>query len=563
MPAGGAPGAAGVKRLSRPSRPARRGVGPRGRGPTPHRAPWVSPALFLAAVFLAAAGLYHVRAFCHDDAFITLRYVHRLVSGLGLTWSDGEHVEGFTHPLWLGQLALLHGLGADPVSAARALGLTYVAALFMLWWRARARPTALLLVATQPGFVLWARGGLETASVCFWMTAGAWLTLLARERAQAADTRATRTAALAGAALAAAALTRPEGIATGLIALLWISRARRPRAALAAAALFIVPVAAYEAFRLAYFGDFLSNSARVKIGGLPLDWQLQSGVYYLSHQWTSWLPGVAAAALALALTASTRSLLVFALALPVWISLLLGGGDHMPGARLVVPATVLAAFAVAIHDRPAGLRSLVAALLVCAGAVWQAATTFAPPPARDSALAVGAPVGRYLETHLPAGALVATATAGSTPYFAPSLRFIDLLGLNDREIANRRIDGIQTNLQAMPGHTKGDGAYVLRRAPDVIILGPAEGFLGGNPRAWFLTDFELLLSPEFRTRYQPYGFPVSVTSEESAHPRVVAMLDASGRAFPLIAFLRVGSTAAGRLAISGTPLIPPWSAPAR
>ncbi len=523
----------------------------------------MGPALFLAAVFLAAAGLYHVRAFCHDDAFITLRYVHRLGSGLGLTWSDGEHVEGFTHPLWLGQLALLHGLGADPVSAARALGLTYVAVLFVLWWRARARPTALLLVATQPGFVLWARGGLEMASICFWMTAAAWLTLLARERAQTADTRATRTAALAGAALAAAALTRPECAATGLIALLWISRAKRPRAALAAAAFFLVPLVAYEAFRLAYFGDFLSNSARMKIGGLPLGWQLRSAVYYLSQQWTSWLPGFAAAALALAITASARSLWVFALALPVWISLFLGGGDHMLAARLVVPAIVLTAFAVAIHDRPAGLRSLAATLLVCAGVAWQVAATFATTPVRDPALAVGAPVGRYLEAHLPAGALVATATAGSTPYFAPSLCFLDLLGLNDREIASRRIDRIQTGSQAVPGHMKGDGAYVLRRAPDVIILGPAEGFLGGDPRAWFLTDFELLLSPEFHARYQPYGFPVSVTSEESAHPSVAALLGASGRAFPLIAFLRVGSTAAGRLAISGTPLIPPWSAPAR
>jgi hypothetical protein len=159
--------------------------------------------------------------------------------------------------------------------------------------------------------------------------------------------------------------------------------------------------------------------------------------------------------------------------------------------------------------------------------------------------------------------VVAASTAGSTPYFAPSLRFIDLLGLNDREIAGRRIDGIQARLQVFPGHAKGDGAYVLRRAPDVVILGPAEGYLGGNPRAWFLSDFELLTSPGFRALYRPYGFPVGVTAAEAAHPRIVPMLDGSGRAFRLTAFLRVDSPAAARLASLGTPLVPPWRLPAR
>ena len=29
-----------------------------------------------------------------DDAYISLRYAHRLMNGQGLTWTDGERVEG-------------------------------------------------------------------------------------------------------------------------------------------------------------------------------------------------------------------------------------------------------------------------------------------------------------------------------------------------------------------------------------------------------------------------------------------------------------------------------------
>ncbi len=538
---------------------------PRSHRPGPPFAPpRVSGLVFwLAAALLAATGLYHARAFCHDDAFITLRYVHRLVTGHGLTWNEGEHVEGFTHPLWLGQVALLHGFDLDPVAVVRALGLAYVAAIFLLWWRARVRLAPLLLVATQPGLLLWARSGLETASFCFWMMAGAYLALGASERARAGDARATRTAALTGAAFAAAALTRPEGFGAGLIALLWISRAKRPRVLLAAAALLVVPLAAYGLFRLAYFGDVLPNTARAKIGGLHLGTQLQLGWFYLASQWTSWLPGTAGAAIALALTGSARSMWIVALSLPVWISLFAGGGDYMPGARLVIPATVLAAFAVAISRRPGTRRSHVALIVLCAGAVWQAGTALTQLAERDAALTVGEPIGRYLEAHLPAGAVVATATAGSTPYYAPSLRFIDTLGLNDREIARRKIVSIETGGQSAPGHAKGDGAYVLRRTPDVIILGPAEGYLGQDPRTWFLTDFELLSSREFRERYRPYQFPVSVSPEEVAQPPLARMADTSRRFVPLTAYLRIGSVAAERLSSLGRPMVPPGSSPPR
>jgi len=36
-----------------------------------------------------------------DDSFIALRYVWRLLHGRGLTWTDGDHVEGYSNLLWV------------------------------------------------------------------------------------------------------------------------------------------------------------------------------------------------------------------------------------------------------------------------------------------------------------------------------------------------------------------------------------------------------------------------------------------------------------------------------
>ncbi|HVR20316.1 MAG TPA: hypothetical protein VMS65_11485, partial [Polyangiaceae bacterium] len=43
----------------------------------------------------------HYYPFISDDALISLRYARRFAQGLGLTWTDGERVEGYTNLLWV------------------------------------------------------------------------------------------------------------------------------------------------------------------------------------------------------------------------------------------------------------------------------------------------------------------------------------------------------------------------------------------------------------------------------------------------------------------------------
>jgi hypothetical protein len=459
---------------------------------------WLAAALCLGALVWL---LPRYRDFFHDDAFITLRYVARWLGGHGLSWTDGEFVEGFTHPWWLLQLAGLGALGAPLPEAARGLGVAYLLALFGLWRVSGAGWWMALLLACQPGLLLWAWGGLETVSFCFWLLAA----LVLAQRGEGAE---PRFALAAGLAFALAALTRPEaaGVAA-LVAAGWFWRGRAQGAGRLLLALAL-PLLLVTAARWLYFGDFLPNSARAKLGGVPLwaTWQL--GLAYLAMNWAAWAPAAAVALVSAALQ-PRGGLLLETCGAALLVAVVLAGGDHMPGGRFALPAGVVFALAAALRfGSLAPARQRWALVTVAAAVALQLAGGRGMPRTLDPAARVGERVGAYLAEHLPAGALVATATAGSTAYFAPELRFIDTLGLNDRHIALRAPVPLETAWQQIPGHRKGDGAYVLERMPDVVILGPAEGYLGAPPRAWFLTDFELASNPEFARRYAAHRFAV-------------------------------------------------------
>ena len=81
--------------------------------------------LGLVVVLLGVAFDAHCRhywPFLSDDALISFRYAERLTQGDGLTWNDGERVEGYSNLLWVLLVAGLHRLGIDSLVASRLLG---------------------------------------------------------------------------------------------------------------------------------------------------------------------------------------------------------------------------------------------------------------------------------------------------------------------------------------------------------------------------------------------------------------------------------------------------------
>jgi hypothetical protein len=281
---------------------------------------------------------------------------------------------------------------------------------------------------------------------------------------------------------------------------------RRWRACLALLAPTAALAAGLTLWRLASFGDVVPNTFHAKIG-VDAGARLLAGAIYLGQSlhlvpvvtlaavaaWRSW--GRAAPRLTPPL-AGLSAYIAYAL----W-----AGGDHMPGARLLVPVLPLAALvlAVAVAHLPRREALVWTVVAVLSGG---AAALLAERQAMDPAAFVGRLVGEHIARAWPPGSLVALNTAGSVPFHAPGLRFIDMLGLNDATIARREVGAPVLERQRLPGHGKGDGLYVLSRAPDFVILGPAEGETVDHP--WFLSDLELARAERFRACYKMEQIPI-------------------------------------------------------
>jgi arabinofuranosyltransferase len=432
-----------------------------------------------------------------DDAFISFRYARHLAAGDGLAFNPNEvPVEGYSSLAWVVLLAAGARLGLALPVLAQGLGLLLgIGTLLVLAARAApGRSAAAGLVACLP-WLYHGLNGLETGLMGFLVTI---LTCVPPE---------TPRRRIAGYIVAALlAVTRPEGL---LCVLLWTAavhladrRLHRPvlGQALAAGGAF----AAQLAFRLAYHGDWIANSARAKM--LPLGFTLGPGLADLGRFALFGAGG--GLLLLLALGGNRAHLLFLALCAP---ALAVSGGDSFPLWRFYVPlapALFLTAAEglerlLAARPLPARttglLRALASAVVLTALlAPWGG---FLPEIQRESSwVRHWERLGRRLAEVLPPGTTIALCPVGALPYRS-GFRTIDMLGLNDRAIARVAPD----RGYYYPGHQRHDGPSVLSRRPDLILL--ANGPVSADPAAPFpweqVRPYErdLVADPRFAAGY--------------------------------------------------------------
>ncbi len=473
--------------------------------------------------------LLHNRRFYHDDAYISLRYARNFIEGKGLVWNPGERVEGYTNFLYILLAAWLGRLGLELVAASRLVSALAFSALIGILARLLARAdgtplwrngsvwslVALVDVLCSFPLLLWVLGGLEAPLFALWCALAVGSVGQGLERGLD-----RKRAAASGFWLALACMTRPDGIVFLAVSAVFVLSSPGPhrlQRVMALAGTFAVTLAPYLLWKVANYGSMLPNTYHVKLAG-PAAARLDYAWRYLGSFLNS-PPFLALTTFAAVLCSVSRRgvdrpmayLVTIHIAYLAYVSWI--GGDHMLGYRLFAPLIPLSALLLA-HS----LRRLIPrprpqlAIPVCVGVLvavsLQASRRNTNPGKQDPAAFVGTIVGRYIASAWPESSLVALNTAGSTPYHAPAHRYIDMLGLNDAQIARRPVAALQLPWQQVPGHAKGDGAYVLSREPDYIILGPSEGqpSPGRLPvpveMPWFLSDLEMSLAPRFAARYE-------------------------------------------------------------
>ena len=461
---------------------------------------WFGIALAVSAVHNAT-----IQPWTLDDAFITFRYAENFAAGNGPVYNLGERVEGYTTFSWMALLAGARVLGFDVLLASKVLGgLVSMGILALLAWLHRLVPgvdariggLSCLLVGASGIMNRWALSGMEVPLVTFLSL----LLVVLRWRERGQEGGSMGLAALQGAVAALLVMTRLDTALLGsLVVLERLVRLRGERGGARALLVYVAVGLAlfcpWYAWRWSYYGWPLPNTFYVKVGATSE--QLWRGVIYLRNGLVLLWPTVLASLLALrflrrpvaGLPPLGLVLAFLALHLTYVVSV---GGDVFWGYRffaVTVPLFALAAVSfISTRARP----GLLAGLLLAFNLFW---SVMSGQVNYEGVVADGGEeVGLYLREHLPEDAVIAVNIAGTVAYRS-GLRTIDMLGLNDAHIAHREIE---TMGQGTAGHEKGDGTYVLSRAPDLVIFGSSYG----RRRPKFRGDGELYAHPEFQNTYE-------------------------------------------------------------
>ncbi|WP_373046050.1 hypothetical protein [Vulgatibacter sp.] len=384
-----------------------------------------------------------------------------------------------------------------------------------------------LALALAGPIAVWAIGGLEQPLLAALLS---WAAVLLLPELEAPRRSRLWTA---GGLLALLCLTRPDGpLFTATFAAALVLAGGFRRTAFADGLRLALPsagaVGGQLAFRLLYYGDWVVNTARAKVAfsfGRFAD-----GASYVGDG-LLWLGGLTALALLGVVAAIDRRhrYRTFLLLVPLlaWLCYVAAvGGDIFPARRHLVPAVVLLALLAAEGLRWLCARGPRAALAGgVAGLTALIALGFAQSrdPENDRAIHErwewdGLVLGNLLQEAFAAQRpLVAVDAAGTIPYFS-RLPALDMLGLNDRFLASNPPPDFG---KGFLGHELGNGAYVLSRAPDIVVM----CLPTGSARGCFRSGKELVADPAFRQAYQL----VNLKGREPHRVRTLAWVRKEGR----------------------------------
>jgi arabinofuranosyltransferase len=510
---------------------------------------YIKVLLVLAFISIAVALLIRniklFMPFIADDALISLRYAHRLIAGEGLNWTDGKPVEGYSNLLWILLVSSLGACGLDLIIAARFLGvfcisvlcfsLVYTALFSKRTMKMTSLTVALLMVCFSSPVVVWAIGGLEQPLIAALLG----LSLAFCFQILGTDSSATKATWAASTCLGLLCITRPDSPLFVTTIFLAVAISRGKGHFFQSCKLLLIPVVMIVlqlGFRLLYYGEWVPNTALVKIS--PSINHIRSGIWYVVGGFRTMGPFSHIAMLGMIcslIPKSTRSkgalLLLPTIAWTCYVIFL--GGDTQPAWRHIVPLVVFFAFAIMLttdliqelltvafdrcvsdHLKKFGslrFRQMLARMLVAASILAAAAPLFFLYFANQrndlhregqghlrgaiterwewDCQAMGYALKDAFYDKQP---LMAVTTAGCLPYWS-ELPSLDMLGLNDHYIAHHPPKNFGLG---WIGHELGDGKYVLSRKPDLISFGLSK------KNAKWLSGRQMQRDPDFYKDYK-------------------------------------------------------------
>lgn len=441
-----------------------------------------------------------------DDAYIFLVYAKNLFSGNGLTF-NGDYVQGFSSIAWPWIISLPHLAGFSLPKAMELssfLSAVFTIASILLVGRklgltiAQSIVPALALALTGD-FAFYAGNGLEAVlfSGIVLLSASLLWTNTPCETLKKNSTLII---------LFLAPLIRPEGALIVAIVTGWLTYESRNISATAKLTIKLFLLWAPIIISLRYFyGYWLPNTFYAKSGaGLS---NLGQGIQYLWLFSSYYFPITILLVLSFTMKWKALGKAAFPLAsiFLLWLSqVTMQGGDNMVGFRAFLAILPLAYLTITYafrHTQEKYFFTIATAIILYLFYSYNYGTVVASAwniPVKDhasgwrSSFIERKDTGIWLKENFPQNTTTALSAAGITPYFSGQPT-IDMLGLNNTYIA---LHG-KRDRSIVYGHQAGDGEFVMRSAPDVIVLS------GGLEPSIFISDREIWADPNFKKNYTP------------------------------------------------------------
>ncbi len=458
----------------------------------------------VATSFLIEGKTYYI---LFDDAMISMRYAYNLAHGLGPVWNAGERVEGFTNPLWVGMMALLHlfPIGLDQTSLyVQILGASFLTLNLFLVKKIVEHFTddlfamlaAVALTAFYAPLNSFGLLGMEVSLLALVVNAVIWLVLKSGMKFNI-----WVYVLLAVSTLIRFDMAVPYVVILGV--LFFVQKENRKQHVLWGVGLLVLFLGGQTLARYLYYGELLPNTYYLKIEGWNTTLKILRGLYALVQfvYFSNWALFFIPFSLFLFRRDWKITLLMLVITGQIAYSVYVGGDaweNHGGANRYIVIAMPLFFIAFswsivellkkAANSFPAkqaaeiGWRAVFVMIFVFSilnfNALlgdWKAIERwrlsripdYIPGNEKNLRTALA------LEKVTTPDASIAVIGAGTIPYLLPDRYAIDILGKADPYIAHQNVRasmGIPDIPNMRPGHMKWDYAYTIGELqPDVIV----------------------------------------------------------------------------------------------
>jgi len=441
--------------------------------------------LFIIGIILVLNLLPQLYLWDHisDDAFISFRYAERMLEGKGLTFNDGEPVEGFSNPLWIFLIAIFSKIASiDIPTSARILGLIlssfvyFFVYLIAITLFEKKKSTIFfvfisVILLFTPGFHVYSTAGLEGPLLSFLLISTVYFSIRKNKY------HIVITSLLMG----LVGICRPEGL---LYSFLWFLFSFELnhfdiKIQVKRISLILLPNIIYFAFRLSYYGELLPNTAFAKPSGtyssligflenfnylIIISFPLTTLLFYnyvkndrSQNIFLRSIAGLLLANLIFLFYAGGDWMLFSRFFLPIWPILLLGF-TYLLISFLYSIAENQYSFTIISYVCLLGLVITEVLLFQEQWFEYNSNSNYANlMKGKDQVI-----VGEWLNKNIKKNSTVATFRIGGISYGAPNLFFYDTFGLTDKEISKfRSANKINYDVKENP---------IIKRYPDLLAI---------------------------------------------------------------------------------------------